>query len=171
MYYTKNKCGRRKKNCGEGRNGRYVAHIPRPSLRLGRGVHRQIDRILSHAAARTVRPVDGVSTGDARHLLSLHRCSSACSHPGRWLLLVRFADAKSTPWTDGIIHRVSVQDTGGTGGIHAPEVVPTSTHTTNLHAGRPSKGTLADSGRGTIPLSFTERFGNVARFVYLRGVG
>ena len=59
-----------KKNCGEGSNGRYVAHIPRPSLRLGRGVYRQIDRILSHAAARTVRPVDGVSTGDARHLLS-----------------------------------------------------------------------------------------------------
>ena len=41
---------------------------------------------------------------------------------------------------------------------------------TNLHAGRPSKGTLADSGRGLISKSFTERFGNGARFVYLRCV-
>lgn len=44
-----------------------AAHIPRPSCCLGRGVYRHTDPTLTHAAARTVRPADGVSTGDVRH--------------------------------------------------------------------------------------------------------
>lgn len=47
--------------------------------------------------------------------------------------------------------------------VHSP-------HQRNRRAGRPSKGTLAGFGRGTISPSFTERFGKVARFAYFRGV-
>lgn len=65
-------------------------------------------------------PAELESAQQTSGILSLHRRSSACSRPDRWLLLVCFAVAKSTLWTDGIIQRVSVQDTGGTGGIHAP---------------------------------------------------
>ena len=59
----KYKCGRRKKNCGEGETS-HTRHIPRPSLRLGRGVSATRFNSRDDSAAPTYV---GLPTGESRH--------------------------------------------------------------------------------------------------------
>ena len=153
----------------KGRADRTAAvHVPRPSCRLGRGVFRQLATRTHAPDARPVQPAAGVSTGDVRHPPSINPRTSPVLALVDFRRLVQSATG-GVPTGDGRrLRRVSVQDTGGPG-------EPTRSgradrhHTPHLRAGRPSKGTLAGSGRGTSP-SFSERFGDVARFAYLRGV-